>query len=242
MWWDIMHKNYSDRKREHIGKLTKNILNKWRYVCCELIGEFTIDRGFILLKGYQSISQHRDFEYAVKHIKKYPCWKVWKGVMGSFNNLNSSASKILGELNEVIGNRIKKELSTPDITHPLPQILNEVVKILIEDSDKNRGCDEYISIDTHGMWVEVQTDRVHPLTDHGNKQDLETFERIICETIRDEHYRNNVSHLLREYEKIKGDVKTFTDQLIDISSIAEHRHKLKGKCKACPRILWVLSP
>lgn len=184
----------------------------------------------------------RDYNFAVEHIKKYPCWEVWERIKESIDTINTSTSKMLDELNEVIDNRIKKELSTPDITHPLPQILNELVKILIKDSDKNRGCGEYISIDTQGKWVVVQTDRVYPLTEHGNIQDLEAFERIICETIRDEHYRNNVSHLLREYEKIKGDVKTFTDQLSDISYIAEHRHKLKGKCKACPRILWVFSP
>lgn len=72
----------------------------------------------------------RDYNFAVEHIKKYPCWEVWERIMESIDTINTSTSKMLDELNEVIDNRIKKELSTPDITHPLPQILNELVKIL----------------------------------------------------------------------------------------------------------------
>ena len=243
VWWDMKHKNYFDLKREHIGKLTKNILNRWRYVSCKLIGEFAVDRKFILLNGYQSISQHRDFEYAVKHIKKYPCWKVWEGVMGSFNNLNSSASKILNELNQAISDKIKTDLSISDIIiHQLPQILNEVVKILIEDSDKNRECDEYISIDTQAKWVEVQTDRVRILLERRDMQDLKAFKRIICGFITSEHYQKKIRDLLRQFENIKNDVKNFTDQLSYIATIAEHKHTLKGMCKACPRILGVFSP
>lgn len=238
----IWYKRYLQMKKEHIDRLTTNILNRWKYVGCELVKEFAVDRKFILLNGYQRISKHKDFVFAVEHIKKYPCWKVWKRVVQSIDNLNASASKILHGLNEAIDNRINTELSTSDITHPLPQILNEVVKILIDNSSENRECDEYINIDAQAKWVEVQTDRVRILAERGDMQDLETFKRIICEFIRDEHYRNKVIYLLLQFENIRKDVKNFTDQLSHISNIAEHRHELKGKCDACPRILWVFSP
>jgi hypothetical protein len=48
LWYDMKHKNYFDLKRKHIGKLTTYILNRWRYVSCELIGEFAIDRKFMI--------------------------------------------------------------------------------------------------------------------------------------------------------------------------------------------------
>lgn len=241
LWYDMKHKNYFDLKREHIGKLTTNILNRWRYVSCELMGEFAIDRKFILLNRYQRISQHKEFKYAVEHIKKYPCWEVWKGVMESVNNLNSSASKILDELNETISNRLNAESFTSDINiHPLSTILDEVVKILIEDSDKNHGCDEYIHIAAQEKWVQTYIGSI--LAEDGDMQGLETFKRIICEFIRDEHYRNKVIRLLLQFENIRKDVRTFTEQMSHITSVAEHTRELKGKCKACPRILWVFSP
>lgn len=243
LWYDMKHKNYFELKREHIDKLTTNILNRWRYVSCELVRDFAVDRNFILLNGYQRISQHKEFKYAVEHIKKYSCWDVWTHIMESFNNVNISASKMLHELNEAISNRINTDLSTSDITiAPLSTILDQVVKILIDNSGKNRECDEYIIIDAQAKWVEVQTDRVYILAERGDMQDLETFKRIICEFIRDEHYRNKVIYLLLQFENIRKDVRTFTEQMSHIASVAEHTRELKGKCKACPRILWVFSP
>nr|AAU43710.1 hypothetical protein GZ26D8_41 [uncultured archaeon GZfos26D8] len=145
-WIPMKLEYYFKVKQEHFDSI-KNILDRWKTVKCELSPVFGLDYNFILLEKYSNIHKYQDFNSAVGHIKKYPCWGVWERVMDSFNNLNNSASKILNELNEAISNRLNEESFTSGIHIINPLLtLDQVVKILIDDSGKNRGCDEYIHI------------------------------------------------------------------------------------------------
>lgn len=240
--YDMRYKNYPERKKEHIDRLIKNILNKWKHVTCELPPNFAINRKFILLSAYKSIRKHRDFDYAVEHIKKYPCWVVWERIMKSFNNLNSSASNILDELNEAISNRLNTESFTSAINiYPSHIILDAVVKILIANLDKDCGCENYIYIDAKNGWV--QTDIGAILAERGDIHDLEAFKQIICGVITSGSYQKKIRDLYLQFDtNIKEDLRTFRAQLSHISSVAEHTHRLKGMCTACPRVLWVFSP
>lgn len=241
-WFDMKYKNYPKRKKEHIDRLTKNILNKWKNVTCEPPRNFAINRNFLSLNGYNNIRKHSDFDYAVEHIKKYPCWIVWERIMGSFNNLNSYGSNILNELNKEISYRLNGGSFTSDIIISQSHIiLDAVVKIVIDNSDKNLGCDAYVHIETKEKWV--QTDVGTILAEGGDIQDLDAFKQIICGLITSEHYQKKIRVLCLQYKSLKkGDMKTFTDQLSGIASLAEHTSSLKGMCKACPRVLWVFTP
>ncbi len=237
-WIPMKLEYYFKVKQEHFDSI-KNILDRWKTVKCELSPVFGLDYNFILLEKYSNIHKYQDFNYAVEHIKKYPCWGVWGRVMDSFNNLNNSASKILNELNEAISNRLNEESFTSGIHIINPLLtLDQVVKILIDDSGKNRGCDEYIHIEAQEKWVQI-IDTGSVLAEKGSMQDLETFKQIICGFLRDEYFRDKIRHFLLQFEDIKKDIRTFTDQL---TLITEHIYKLKGKCKKCPHILWVFSP
>jgi len=246
MGYDIMYKNYPERKKEHIDRLNKNILKRWETVKCELSPVFGLENSFISIAKYQNISKHQDFNFAVEHIKKYPCWKVWKRIMESVNSLNSSASEILNEirndLNEAIDNGLNSELSTSDIKiYPLPKILDQVVQILIADSDKKRRCDEHISVEVQDKWVQVK-DTGSILAEGGSMQDLEAFKQIICGLLLKGYLQKKMRKLLVQFKDLKKDENIFTDQLRVISSIAENRQRVKGMCAACPRFLWFFSP
>ncbi|MCK4528250.1 hypothetical protein KAW18_12835 [candidate division WOR-3 bacterium] len=232
---------YFKIKQEHFDSI-KNILDRWKTVKCELSPVFGLDYNFILLEKYSNIRKYQDFNYAVEHLTKYHCWDVWGRVMDSFNNLNNSASKTLNVLYETISNRLNEESFTSGIhiDIDLSLTLDQLVKILIEiaNSGENQGCDEYIHIEAQEKWAQVK-DTGSILAEKGSMQDLETFKRIICGFITNVHTQREIKDLYMQFENIKKDIRTFTDQL---TPITDHIYKLKGKCKKCPHILWVFSP
>nr|AAU43708.1 hypothetical protein GZ26D8_39 [uncultured archaeon GZfos26D8]QNO53190.1 hypothetical protein NDOAJMFA_00040 [Methanosarcinales archaeon ANME-1 ERB6] len=100
------------------------------------------------------------------------------------------------------------------------------------------GIETIDDIEAQEKWVQI-IDTGSVLAEKGSMQDLETFKQIICGFLRDEYFRDKIRHFLLQFEDIKKDIRTFTDQL---TLITEHIYKLKGKCKKCPHILWVFSP
>ena len=240
--YDIMYKNYPQRKKEHIDELSNNVLKRWETVKCELSPTFGLDKKFVLLKNYSPLTKYRDFDFAVAHIKSYPCWLVWERILESVRSLNTSASAIIYDLNREIDKRIKSEFAASSITiSPIGVILDQIVQILIADSDRKRRCDGHITVEKPEKWVQVkETGSI--LAEGGGVGDLDAFKRVICGWLLNGYCKKLMNPLLKQFEDIKIDVEKFRKELRDISLIAEQRQKLKGTCKGCPRFLWFFSP
>ena len=233
----VRYRNYVKMKERHIGMLKKNILDKWKNITCEMPRTYALNSDFISLLGFKSIQNHRDFNYAIEHMKSYTCFEVWERTMKLISSINKSANEVLIEIDKTINYRLNRRVFTSGIyISPSQVVLNSVVQALMADVKKGQGCNGSIRIEEREKWV--QTDLGVILAEGGSTQDLVVFKGIICDIISSKYYKEKIRMLHFQFKTVKREIGYFKTQLSQISTLVEHTKELKGKCKACPHILW----